>query len=90
MLKEMPPTANPLAVYGKRELKYCPPHFLRMEFALNVYQPKIIFDWIHENTESRFYFNPTDIKKVVIAFENHGELSYFALMLPTFNVTPTY
>lgn len=69
-----------------------PPHFTRVFFALGT-QEKHITDWIWENLEGRFYYGDyysekeggaIDVQKVV-AFEQPGEASLFALILDTVN-----
>jgi hypothetical protein len=84
--------ANPLAVFGLRELEHCPPHFVKITFDLKA-QDKHISDWIWANLSGRFYYgdlyykdtaNNVAIQKCV-ALENPGEASMFALMLDQLN-----
>jgi hypothetical protein len=77
--------ANPLAVLNMRVMDHCPPHFEKITFKVLGFQFKPITDWIHENTDGRFWTS-TSVPNMTVAFENHSEASYFALMLPTFNV----
>ena len=83
---------NPLAVFGLRELEHCPPHFTRVDFALQS-GPKVISDWIWTNLSGRFYYgdhyykeadNNVQVSKTA-AFEIPGEASMFALMLDQIN-----
>jgi hypothetical protein len=86
--------ANPLDVFGLRQLDHCPPHFERIAFDLRA-TPKDITDWIYENLSGRFYVGdetvtdePTGQFKIqkVAGFERHEEASYFGLFLPDINV----
>lgn len=87
--------ANPLNVHGLRELKHCPPHFIKVKFNI-VCAPKQISDWIWENLEGRFWFGDwydtsENTKSIVmhscVAFENPGEASMFSLCLDTIQQT---
>lgn len=84
--------ANPLAVFGLRELEHCPPHFTQVQFELKCNQ-KAITDWIWVNLSGRFWFgdqyykdsnNNVNTQKCV-AFEIPGEASMFALVLDQIN-----
>lgn len=84
--------ANLLAVFGLRELDYCPPHFTVVDFALHT-SPKAVSDWIWTNLSGRFYYgdyyykeadNSVQITKRA-AFEIPGEASMFALILDQIN-----
>lgn len=84
--------ANPLAVFGIRELNHCPPHFIRVDFNLRTSE-KAISDWIWTNLDGRFWYgdwyskdsagNVTVQKSV--GFEIPGEASMFALILDQIN-----
>lgn len=84
--------ANPLAVFGLRQLAHCPPHFTPVDFECLV-DDKDITDWIWANLDGRFYFGDVLPKEVTLgvgfskraAFETAGEASYFALVLSTVN-----
>lgn len=84
--------ANPLAVFGLRELNHCPPHFMPVDFAVKVNE-KTISDWIWTNLSGRFYYGDHYYKdsnsSVQIikraAFEIPGEASMFALILDQIN-----
>ena len=83
---------NPMAVHGLRELMYCPPHFVKVQFDSRV-SKKLITDWIWENLEGRFWFNDwyfiSESGSVSMsscaAFEISGEASMFALCLDQIN-----
>jgi hypothetical protein len=84
--------ANPLAVFGLRELEHCPPHFSTVYFDRRA-PDKIISDWIWTNLDGRFWFgdhyskdenNNVTIQKCA-AFEIAGEASMFALILDQIN-----
>lgn len=84
--------ANPLVVFGLRQLDHCPPHFTPVDFKIRV-QPKVISDWIWDNLSGRFYYGDhyyktesgsVDMDKRV-AFEIPGEASMFALILDQIN-----
>lgn len=84
--------ANPLAVFGLRELEHCPPHFSQVCFESKV-PDKVITDWIWTNLSGRFWFddlyskdhnNNVTIQKCA-AFETAGEASMFALILDQIN-----
>lgn len=84
--------ANPLAVFGLRELEHCPPHFSQVHFDLKCSQ-KAITDWVWTNLSGRFWCgdwyykdssNNVQIQKCV-AFEIPGEASMFALVLDQIN-----
>jgi hypothetical protein len=85
--------ANPLAVFGLRELNHCPPHFIPVDFELRSNQ-KVISDWIWTNLSGRFWFgdwysknpenNTVQLTKRA-AFESPGEASMFALILDQIN-----
>jgi hypothetical protein len=84
--------ANPLAVFGLRELDYCPPHFINVDFNL-VSSPKLISDWIWANLTGRFWYGDWYFKddqghvqmQKRAAFEIAGEASMFALILDQIN-----
>jgi len=85
--------ANPLAVFGLRELEHCPPHFTPVDFDLKCNQ-KVVSDWIWTNLSGRFWFgdwyytNPADNTVQLnkrAAFELPGEASMFALILDQIN-----
>ena len=84
--------ANPLSVFGLRELEFCPPHFTRVEFALKTHE-KAISDWIWANLSGRFYYGDWYTKtkddgvafQKCAAFEIAGEASMFALMIDQIN-----
>lgn len=84
--------ANPLAVFGLRELEHCPPHFSRVGFDLKSAE-KTISDWIWANLDGRFWYgdyyfkdenNNVNFQKCA-AFEIPGEASMFALILDQLN-----
>lgn len=84
--------ANPLVVFGLRQLEHCPPHFTPVDFKIRV-QSKVISDWIWDNLSGRFYYGDyyyktesgsVDLDKRV-AFEIPGEASMFALILDQIN-----
>lgn len=84
--------ANPLAVFGLREVDHCPPHFTVVDFDCRVTE-KVVRDWIWANLSGRFYFgehyyrdddkNAQSCKRA--AFEMPGEASMFALILDQIN-----
>jgi hypothetical protein len=84
--------ANPLAVFGLRQLDYCPPHFTVVDFDART-TDKNITDWIWANLSGRFYFGDYYYKnedssvhyQKRVAFELASEASMFALMLDTIN-----
>lgn len=84
--------ANPLAIFGLRQLEHCPPHFTHVDFDL-VANEKTISDWVWTNLSGRFYFGDRYYKdsnqnvqfQKRIAFEIPGEASMFALMLDQIN-----
>lgn len=84
--------ANPLAVFGLRQLDHCPPHFTVVDFNLQTNQ-KVILDWIWANLSGRFYFGEHYYKSTEntvqlsyrAAFELPGEASMFGLILDTIN-----
>lgn len=90
--------ANPLDVFGLRQLDHCPPHFEVITFDLRA-NLKDLTDWIYENLSGRFFVGdhfaadadsqePGRLKmQKAIAFERHEEASYFGLFLPNINVT---
>jgi hypothetical protein len=83
---------NPLAIFGLRELEYCPPHFTRVEFDLKAAE-KTISDWIWTNLDGRFWLgdwyskdeNTNVLFRKCAAFEIPGEASMFALILDQIN-----
>lgn len=84
--------ANPLAVFGLRELNHCPPHFTAIDFGVKT-NDKTISDWIWANLSGRFYYgdhyykdhaNTVQLTKRA-AFEIPGEASMFALILDQIN-----
>lgn len=83
--------ANPLAVFGLRELDHCPPHFTVVDFELKC-NKKHINDWIWTNLSGRFwcgdyYYKHTDltVQSTRAAFEIPGEATMFALVLDQIN-----
>lgn len=89
--------ANPLNVFGLRQLAHCPPHFERVEFD-NYASEKDIANWIYENLSGRFYIGYRDIERsgvpfqrqMNVAFELVSEASYFSLLLPQINPQPSW
>lgn len=79
---------NPLNVHGLRQLDWCPPHFACVEFDSHTSE-KTISDWIYENLSGRFYIGRLDHTfpdpRIVVAFEDHSESSYFSLFIPQIN-----
>jgi hypothetical protein len=84
--------ANPLAVFGLRQLDHCPPHFVRVDFQLSTSE-KTISDWVWTNLMGRFWIgdryykdenNHVNFQKCV-AFEIPGEASMFSLILDQIN-----
>jgi len=90
MLRNKEP--NPLTVHGIREVEYCPPHFIKVQFDIRVSQ-KTVTDWIWENFEGRFWYGDwyyvTESGSISMnscaAFELPGEASMFALCLDQIN-----
>lgn len=90
---------NPLNVFGLRQVEHCPPHFETVTFDLRT-NVKNIADWIYENLSGRFFIgdiyipdnnNPKHLAiQTAVAFELHEEASFFCLMLPSINQTPSY
>jgi hypothetical protein len=82
--------ANPLTVHGLREMRHCPPHFVKVKFELR-HSHKQVSDWIWENFQGRFWlgdlYYPTNSGSITMtacaAFEIPGEASMFSLMLDT-------
>jgi len=80
--------ANPLTVHNLREMRICPPHFVRVNFELRT-SSKAITDWIWENFQGRFWFgdyyylteNGSAAMTASVAFEVPGEASMFSLVL---------
>jgi hypothetical protein len=84
--------ANPLAVFGLRELEHNPPHFTAVDFELKT-SDKVVSDWIWTNLTGRFYYgdyyykdadNHVQLTKRA-SFELPGEASMFALILDQIN-----
>lgn len=92
MLKHGEP--NPLNVHQLRELNWCPPHFVKVQFEPYV-TDRTIRDWIYENLEGRFYIGDIDVartpggkpidRNMLVAFELASESSYFSLYLSSLN-----
>lgn len=86
---------NLLSVFGMRRMDHCPPHFTPVQFDIRVAE-KQITDWIWENLDGRFYVgdyykeseNGNFSCQKLVAFEEPGEASYFALVLNTINTHP--
>jgi hypothetical protein len=86
--------ANPLNIFGLRQLTHCPPHFEQVQFDLYV-SAKSLTDWIYENLEGRFYIGQINVTrsditkptfvKTVVAFEHASEATYFSMFLPQLN-----
>ena len=86
---------NPLNVHGLRQLNFCPPHFKKITIRKDetelkhVQKIKVVIDWIYEHLSGRFYINSSVSDKgkfaneFTIAFEEHSELSFFILSIPT-------
>lgn len=90
--------ANPLNIFGLRQLTHCPPHFERVQFDLRTGE-KSITDWIYENLEGRFYFGQIDVtqpnnrptfRQCLVAFEFPSEATYFSMFLAQINEAPVY
>lgn len=83
---------NPLNVHGLRQLDWCPPHFAQVQFETYVSE-RIISSWIYENLSGRFYIGNVDSenkRQTLVAFESHGEASYFSLCLSQLNTENYY
>lgn len=86
--------ANPLTVHGLREVEYCPPHFVKVQFDVRCSR-KQITDWIWENFAGRFWFNDlyyinesgACAMSTCAAFEIPGEASMFSLCLDQIQLT---
>lgn len=87
--------ANPLNVFGLRQLQHCPPHFERFRFDLRT-EEKTVTDWIYKNLSGRFYIGDeyhidaeTDqlVMSKTVAFERPYEITYFALHLDQINTS---
>lgn len=84
--------ANPLSVFGLRQLEHSPPHFTNVPFDLRA-NAKVITDWIWENLEGRFwigdYYSLDSVGHVTmskaVSFEHPAEASYFGLILDQIN-----
>jgi hypothetical protein len=83
--------ANPLTVFGLRELDHCPPHFTCVRFDLKT-KEKDITDWIWTNLSGRFWVGDTYYQEEdrlnfqkCAAFEMASEASMFALILDQIN-----
>ena len=81
--------ANPLNVFGLREVDHLPPHFEPVMFDL-VTRAKSIVDWIYENLEGRFWFGTVYNAESrggshCVAFEIASEATMFALLLDQIN-----
>lgn len=84
--------ANPLAVFGLREMSHCPPHFTAVDFDL-LTTSKNVSDWIWTNLSGRFWYGDWYYKDTQghvqmqkrAAFEIAGEASMFALILDQIN-----
>jgi len=70
---------NPLAVHRLRRVDFCPAHFVSMTVTASL--PPVL-NWLHENTDGRFYINNSAGGNLTIGFENHSEATYFSLFLP--------
>jgi len=87
--------ANPLNIWGLRQLTHCPPHFEQVQFDLRTSE-KALTDWIYENLEGRFYIGVVDVaqtpggkilsRQQLVAFETASEATYFSMFLPQINV----
>ena len=79
---------NPLAVFDLRQVSFCPPHFQQITFDLYAAE-RTLLDWIHENTEGRFFFGQMvtseGLAKTCIGFELAAETTLFAMYLPQLN-----
>jgi hypothetical protein len=91
--------ANPLNVFGLREVDHLPPHFEPVTFIL-LTKAKTIVDWIYENLEGRFWFgtvyNPAFLlvenhydRIHCVAFEIASEATMFSLILDQINKNNT-
>ena len=88
---------NPLNVYNLRRVtNCCPPHFTTIGFMCE--NTEAIFDWIYENLEGRFYFEPSRNDKsdssliglfqsdrYLLGFELNSEAVLIALQLDIIN-----
>jgi hypothetical protein len=85
--------ANPLNIFGIRQLNHCPPHFEQVQFDLHTSE-KNVTDWLYENLEGRFYLGQIDVKQpdsrptfrqTIVAFEYPSEATYFSIFLSQIN-----
>jgi len=78
---------NPVNFF-KREINYLPPHFVNTVVKVNEYDLEKIRKWIYEYCTGRYSITKDVITNkndgtarpvFVLGFENHGDLTLFAL-----------
>lgn len=71
---------NALELFGIRKVPFLPEHFERTDvFSTTGTATADIEDWILQNTHGRYYIKSLVFDKVIVAFEEPKEMSYFLL-----------
>lgn len=76
---------NPLAVFGLRETKHCPPHFVKLYFDTECELNKAVL-WVLTECAGRYFVSthctdslPALHKKFYIGLEDHSEATMYSL-----------
>lgn len=82
-------TVDPIAALGARECKKLPLHFSTIRLG-DIWNTKPFSTWIAKNLSGRFYvgerfvyLHGVSTREYVAAFEESGEATLFALILPS-------
>lgn len=87
---------NPLEVLNVRRVHFPPDHFAYIDILASYNIENYVVEWISVNLKNRFYVGDNvrlndKTNKVVntlaIGFEDHKELSYFAIACPVLKYT---
>jgi hypothetical protein len=73
---------NALELFGIRKVFFLPEHFERSDIAKDTatYETEAnIEDWILQNTHGRYYIKSLAFDRIIVAFEQPKEMSYFLL-----------
>lgn len=76
---------NNLDILNKRKVSFIPYHFKKISLTTTVFlNNDDVEKWIKENLQGRYFFQSEDWKtnKILVAFEDAKESTYFLLACP--------
>lgn len=82
-------TIDPVAALGLRECKSLPLHFTTIKLGIHIWNIKPFRSWITKNLTGRFFVGERHVsadfsgREFIVGFEDPGEATLFALILPS-------